>query len=106
MVRNYILRITPLGTNIDDVIELINSREDWSGANVRDFGLDPKAPTAPYGAFHNRPRIGEKTVITNVGSYHSLRAIFFLMRVGVVVSWAFDADDNLIEVHVWRVGHI
>ena len=106
MLRNYILKITPLGTSMDDVIELINSSDDWGSAHVRDFGLDPKYPTGPRRTHLEIPRIGEKTVSTNIGSYHSLRDVFFLMRVGVSVFWVFDSDNNLIEVHIWRVGHI
>ena len=59
MLRNYILRITPLGTNIEDVIELINNRDDWGSIDVHDFVLDPSEPTLSYQEYLERPRTGE-----------------------------------------------
>ena len=106
MLKNYILKITPLGTNLDDVVEVINNKDDWGSANLRDYGLYPAYPTEPYMEDRERPRIGEKTVSTNIGSYRSLRDVFFLMRVGVAIFWVFDAEDILIDVHVWKVGNI
>ncbi|MCL2578346.1 MAG: hypothetical protein FWE27_09950 [Defluviitaleaceae bacterium] len=106
MLRNYILKITPLGTSLDDVVELINNRNDWKSANLRDYGLYPAYPTEPYMENRERPRIGEKTVSTNVGTYRSLRDFLFLMEIHVAIFWVFDANDVLIDVHIWRGGSI
>ena len=106
MLRNYILRITPLGTSLDDVVDIINSKDEWGSANLRDYGLYPANPTEPYMEDRERTRIGEKTVGTHVGRYRSLRSFFFLSEVGVAIFWAFDANDALIDVHIWKVASI
>jgi len=106
MLKNYILKITPLGTSLDDIVDIINSRDDWGSANLLNYGLYKENPGEPYMEDRERPRIGERTVSTSMGTYKSLRDVFFLMEIHVAIIWVFDANDILIDVHIWRVGRI
>ena len=104
MIRNYILRVTPIETSIEDVIEIIESRDDWGIANVDyERGFSPYSFRGPPPVGQpDIPRIGEKSIIVNIGSYRAWYGWF--LHTGVSVSWGFDADGKLIEVHVRKVS--
>jgi|GEM_PF-794560 len=99
-VRNYILRLTPLGTSIEDVIETIESRRGWEvryinfeGGYLHPGPRIPGWPTAQSGA----SIIGEQSVRI----YRNYRAFYKLfLSAAVNIYWGFDADGRLIEVHV------
>ncbi|MCL2576771.1 MAG: hypothetical protein FWE27_01795 [Defluviitaleaceae bacterium] len=107
MVRNYILRITPLGTNIEDVIKVIESRDDWSRPSVdyeRGFYRQTTARPPPPGVEPRFPVIGEMSVSAGIGHYRSWHNLLFIDVIRVGVTWGFDGDGNLIEVHVRKGG--
>ncbi|MCL2576485.1 MAG: hypothetical protein FWE27_00335 [Defluviitaleaceae bacterium] len=111
MVRNYILRITPLGTNIEDVIKVIESRDDWSRPSVdyergfyRETTTRPPLPGVEPIFPLSFPVIGEMRVSANIGRYRSWHDLLFFDEIGVGVRWGFDGDGNLIEVHVRKGG--
>ena len=107
MVRNYILRITPLGTNIEDVIKAIESRDDWGMAFIdyeRGFYRETATRPPPPGTEPRHTVIGKMRVSVNIGRYRSWHDLFFFDEIGVSVTWGFDGDGNLIEVHVRKGG--
>ena len=111
MVRNYILRITPIGTNIEDVIKVIESRDDWGGASVdyergfyRETASRPPLPGVEPLFPVSFSVIGEMSVSAGIGRYRSWHNLFFIDVIGVGVTWGFDGDGNLIEVHVRKGG--
>jgi len=111
MFRNYILRITPMGTNIEDVIHVIENTDDWGGAFVcYEFGFSPRDPGhfGPHGleGIPELSRIGEMSVSSHMGVHHAWYRWFPLMEFSVTVFWAFDEDGKLIEVFISRIGMV
>jgi len=100
ILKNYILQLTPIGTNIEDVIEIIEMRRTWEILNINfDSGYlhpgpqIPGWPTAQSGA----SIIGEQS-ISIFGNY---RAFYYLfLNKTVYIFWGFDADGKLIKVYV------
>jgi len=79
MVRNYILRITPLGTGIEDVIGILESRNDFGSLNISfERGFRPS-----QAAIDGSDDIGEMLVSTRLGSYRAWYKWFPLMTWGV-----------------------
>lgn len=105
-LREYILRLTPIGTSIEDAIKVVESREDLTHMRV-DFerGFSPLTTTRPNIEINPGIHvIGEMAVVANMGTYRSLDSLFFLHRVDVNVFWGFDKDGNLIDVHILKIG--
>ena len=108
-VRDYILTLTPIGTDRDNVEEFINERENWrivGGSRSRGVVVPgpltpPPIPDWPITPVAPREQsvIGESHITADIGSYRALRRLFIL-EVNVRVYWAFDADGKLIEVLV------
>lgn len=99
MVRNYILRITPIGTSIEDMIKIAGSRDDWDIRHInlgRGFQLGPPNITV----------IGEMSARVHLGTYFAWYKWFPLMEWAVDVFWGFDEDGRLIEVHIQKLGMI
>ena len=105
MIKKQILRITPLGTDIDDVIKVIESRNDWESPNInRSLGFAPLSPGRRGPPPDGQPdlfRIGEMSVSSYMGSY---RNWFLFLVTDVSIFWGFDADGKLIEVYIWKVS--
>ena len=105
-VRNYVLRFTPIGMSMDDVITFIESREDWRIHNINyEWGfvlprahLDPGWPDA----FEGNPTviIGEQSISVRMGRYRAWYKLF--IPTNVVILWGFDANGYLIDVFVWK----
>ncbi|MCL2388466.1 MAG: hypothetical protein FWC89_13105 [Defluviitaleaceae bacterium] len=102
MVRNYILEITPMGTHIDDVINIIEGRDSWTLGRVDfEMGFSPQTSVRPCPERHPYLTvIGEMAVFANLGRYRAWYVMFGAPYVQVFARWGFDADGNLIEVLV------
>ena len=101
MARNYILQLTPLGTSIEDVVEIME-RNGYGRLNVRDFGFSPITTAAPPPQGQpDVPRIGVKSASIGMGRYLAWYRWFHFTEVGV--RWGFDEDGKLIDVHVRKV---
>ena len=107
IIRHQVLRITPIGMNIDDVIEVIERRDDWGEPIVSyEFGFAPLSPgrRRPLPAelgLPDLPRVGKMSISSYMGNY---RNWFMLLVVDVTIFWAFDEDGKLIDVHIWKAG--
>ena len=94
LVRHYVLRQTPMGTNIHDVIEFVENRNDWyfgSADFEQGFGRPPEI-------------VGEMRVTATRGKFHAWYIMLGLPEVSTLVNWAFDEDGKLIAVrvlHAW-----
>jgi hypothetical protein len=105
LVRQYILRQTPVGTSMSEVIEFIESREDWGLSDVdKEVGIILRTP-------HIRPDlnshdisyfVGEMSVGASLGGYHAWYVMLGAPRVYVSARWGFDAMGNLVDVRVWK----
>ena len=106
MVRNYLLNLTPLGTNISDVINIVEGRNDWDvrridherGFTVTNFAL-------PGGDPNRVIVVGEMSVRVHIGTTRLVwHAWPPLINWFVEAFWGFDESGNLIEIRVRRFG--
>ena len=104
ILESQILRITPLGTCIDDVIEIINERDDWANPNVnREFGFNPSSPWSNIDLPHS-PQRGAQFVSIPFGVYRTWLFWPPFAEVSVSITWIFDSAGELIEVFVQKIG--
>jgi len=97
MVRNYVLMLTPLGTDIDDVLEILENREGWGRIVVnRERGI--VLPTAG----DRSTAIGNQSIRVFAGNYwpSNFPIIGLIQWTTVSIFWGFDEDGKLIEVYV------
>lgn len=97
-IRKDILKLTPIGTSMDDVIMVIAENQKWKVRYISDeFGYSRPGPSDPVdAALGRRTIVGEKSIRVFIGEY---RNIFIT---SVTVFWGFDEDSKLIEVYVWK----
>ena len=96
MARNYILRLTPIGTHIDDVVEIM----EWNGygrlyVNLSN-GFRPPPPS-----FYDA-RIGVMSARTG-WSFYYLTWYRWFHTTEVNINWGFDEDGKLIDVYVRKI---
>jgi len=102
MATNYILRLTPIGMDINEVLYIIEGHRNWHIGTPnfeRGFLRPPDVSSS---------RVGEKSITARghpLGSGYWPAPIpvpiwpwFF--RTIVSIYWGFDADGKLIEVYV------
>ena len=94
-LRNDILQLTPLGTEMESVIAIIENNNKWEIRNISyEFGYRlPNVPTT-------HPRVGEKHINVYAGRYRSPRNFFINTYVNIL--WGFDKDGVLIDVYIWK----
>ena len=88
-IKANILELTPIGTSMDDVINVIESNESWVVMYISDRGGVPQGELGKVG-----DAIGEKTISVILGSYRNI------FKTYVVFWWAFDENSKLIEVFI------
>ena len=87
-IRESVLEITPLGTNMEDVLKVIETKKKWKVVWINN---DYKHEfTDLSGDFV----IGTTSIKASIGKYRN----FF--EVDVQVYWGFDENSKLIEVEV------
>jgi hypothetical protein len=92
-----------LGTSIEDVINILESSEDYGNLNINfDGGFQP----IPQERHRGIDDMGAMLVSTGLGSYRAWYKWFPLMEWRVGASWIFDEDGILIEVHIRKMGVI
>jgi len=103
-IRRDILRITPLGTNMEDVLRIIEERE-WKFTYTSEtngyFVQDSRPEFFEINLIGNRDNvvvIGEKSIRTSIGKYNR----FFVVGTYVQVFYAFDEDSNLVDVAIGK----
>jgi len=95
MIRNHILRHTPIGTCIEETIKVIEDNENWgtptvnrsSGFTVEGIGI----PDLPIFTVIGYKHIQSRPKIYNVILLHERSTRVF---------WGFDEGGKLIEVYV------
>lgn len=104
-IRTTMLKLTPIGTSMEDVVEVVEGNEKWKIRSVRDYGylLVNGIPSFPYfspigegGYDYKHPIIGEKSMRVYLGDY---RTIFVT---SVSVFYAFDENSKLIDIAVLK----
>lgn len=100
MLRNHILRHTPIGMCIEEVIEVIGNNERWGTPSVnRRAGFrHPRhnVPGWPTCSMTGAAIIGDKSIHIRTGEPLAWR----LPERGLHILWGFDEAGKLIEVYV------
>ena len=96
MIRNHILRHTPIGMCIEEAIEVIENNESWGIPEInRNRGFlhrNPWAYDVPFGELI----IGDK----RIQSRPEMQNVLFFFERHLQIFWGFDEGGKLIEVHV------
>ena len=101
-LRRYMLRITPIGTSMDDVLSVARNNPNWTVRFIDlDYGVvffpSTTTPTRMSGEWASPENlIGNKSVQVHLGTR---QAIF---RSNITAFYAFDSDGNLIDIFVLR----
>lgn len=102
-IRRHLLRTTPIGTSMEDVVLIADEISNSSCPNrirIRDHGvvLHPRDPLRPTNFLPadliGSTVSGDQSVRIHLGHY---RIIF---RIDVVAFYAFDEDGKLIEIFI------
>ena len=100
MVRSHVLRLTPMGTHIDDAAEIIEGIEGWrmGGVNYEHGFVLPSAPN-PFDY-----AIGYMSIRVWARPYwpSNLPIIGLLVQTSTSIFWGFDADGKLTDVYVCK----
>ena len=89
VIKRDIIRLTPIGSSMEDVVKVIESKEKWEAPRIsHKYGY-----SIPY---TTDPDVGEKSIRVFIGEY---RNIFVT---SVTVYWGFDGDEKLIDVYIWK----
>jgi len=97
VIKNELLKVTPIGTSMEDVISAIESKNKWkiryidyeSGYRIDKYG-NPDFTYMPQ--FYTV--VGEKSIEVFIGVY--LKGIY------VSAYYAFDENSNLIDILVYK----
>jgi hypothetical protein len=89
-LRDRVLRVTPIGSTMDQVRSAIQ-QEGWRLDSVDDANGFLNQDDA------NRPVVGVKHIQANAGDYQGLP-----FQANVSVFWGFDAAGTLVDIWVWR----
>ena len=113
MIRHHVLRLTPMGTHIDDVLEVVENNNNWriSRVNFERGFAHPRPYILTFSGTSICPltgavTVGDKHIRASAGPYWpaNVPVIGMIVTANVSISWGFDADGKLIEVYV-RVRH-
>ena len=98
LVRQYVLKRTPIGMSMEDVVEVIEGQEEWVLRNINYDGgyLSPNTRLPAEPTTSGEYSIGEKSIRALVGEYQ------YLLVTSVTVFWGFDENSELIEVEIWK----
>ena len=101
-IKADMLRITPVGTSIEDVIAIIENNDNWQIEHTWDRGYSLKYgyPTGSHQDFikHDDASIvGVKGMEVYIGSYNFL---FFILEERVSIYYGFAEDSTLVDLAV------
>ncbi len=87
-IKEDILKLTPIGMNMKDVIKIIEKQAEWE--------IDYISYEHGYDRLEDDVSIGEKSIRAFIGEYRNI----FLTS--VTVFWAFNKNSKLIDVYIWK----
>jgi len=97
-IKNDILKITPMGTSMEDVIKIIENKRQWEIDYISyDHGYrKPGTPAHSDIDLGRETIVGEKSMRVLIGEYRNI------FTTSVTVFWGFDKNSKLIEIYVWK----
>ena len=104
-IRTDMLKYTPIGMSMEDVIGVIENNDKWEIDSTRDNGYTMHTGYPYIDAFLvNEDTIGVKSMQVFIGSYNFF---FFTGETIVHVYYGFDEDSKLVDIAVGkRAKHI
>ena len=93
-VKSRILKETPIGMHMEDVIAVIEGNRKWE---IRYIDYENGYYSKGAG-----PWVGEKSIRVYIGSYKYA----LLIDVSVTVFWGFDENEILTDVDVWKSPNV
>ena len=106
MLRNHVLRHTPIGMGMEEVIEVIENNGRWGSPAInRESGFAHPRGIIPGewpvdGLLTKASIIGYKSIRTSAERYNLWNIMGSSMPVSTRIFWGFDEDGKLIEVYV------
>ena len=97
MIRNHILRHTPIGMYRDEAIAVVENNERWGSPVVNMWSgfIHPTLFVDGPDGLRTRAVVGDQSVQIR----HRYSIPFFLDRV-VRILWGFDENGKLVEVYI------
>lgn len=106
-IREQMLELIPIGTNMEDAIEIIDSNTKWdsviintnNGYILRYAGTTNEYPDFPPSSenMESDGTIGEQSIYFHMGGYRNIIAV------SVVVYLGFDENGKLINAHIDKI---
>jgi|GEM_PF-1426361 len=93
-IRAYVLEITPMGTSMNEVLDVIAKQERWER-----WALNYRTGYSRLSPKQGRITVGEKHISARLG-------VVWLGSHSVVAYWGFDFDGKLIDVSASIVPHL
>ena len=90
VIRNDILKLTPIGSDMDDVLSVINRKVRSDGWRI--MNISHISGYADYSR-PGSPTVGAKRIVVHMGRSRT-------GWIAVTVSWGFDEEGKLIDVYV------
>ena len=94
-LRASLLKSTPPGSSFADVWTFAD-KKSWPIRGATNYGVRPADVGGPR---HATETVGVKSIRGNLGHYWGCP-----WRIDVAAFWAFDADDRLIDVWIWKTA--
>jgi len=95
LIRADMLRRTPIGTSMEEVVGIVEKNVERKGWNVYYNGVNDRGYVHP----DTSEVIGTQSIDVYLGSYREF------WEVGVSAYWAFDDDGKLIDVYVGKTAN-
>ena len=101
-IRRYLLRATPIGTSMEEIIRVADDNARWTIRSIRGNAGVTLHPTIPSLPTRNEPGdrgfsvVGEQSVRIHLGTFQ------LIVRFDVTAFYAFDENGELIEIFVRR----
>ncbi|MCL2047723.1 MAG: hypothetical protein FWG87_03245 [Defluviitaleaceae bacterium] len=83
MIRTRMLKLTPIGTSIEEVVDVVENNKKWKAYPVLNHGYNDRV-------------IGVKEMQVHIGGY---RTIF---HTDIIIFYGFDEDSKLIDIAVFK----
>ena len=94
-IREDMLKLTPIGTSMDDVLEVITNNQKWKIRYIREWvGFRMTGGRPSEGVPDSNNNVGVKSIRVYLGQYG------IIFATGVSVFYGFDEDSKLIEIGV------
>lgn len=98
-IREDLLKVTPIGMDMEEVIQVIESNKKWELGNIvyqNGYGMDKWGTPGGSGD----TIIGEKYIWAIIDEYRN----YFIIIVDVSAFWGFDEESKLIDIAVRKDG--